>query len=313
MIRRTIGTTVPAGKDVRSHVARTPFLTAALVLKETSPVDSKEDQSSRVTEYCYKANLIVRQQNWPPSHVGWDFSRSLHSSEPANFIPLRSVPPGFNSLDRASRDFPWETRFDLVDRRIEPKFMRSCVGTPRREYQAGMVDGVRIRPAFNPYFVPNKRKLREWNTWASRDFRNWNPYLTSVRGSVKKYAIPLDLFPMKDELGERHPPLVSSRYQADVKKQYAINSIPWVFDKDFMDMKIHLRDREPLALKRWYKREYRVAKMREAMKTMGGQVADYRKSRRITKVNTWFEKLVIDMGGDNATEQVIRRPKFSKL
>lgn len=258
------------------------------------------------------ANTIVRPQNWPFNYVGWDFERSLYTAEPVNFIPLRPVPIGFSSLDRATRDTPWESRFDIVNRRIMPKLLNACVGTPRREFQGGMVDGVRVRAAFNPYFVANKKRLRQWNTWSSRDFLNWDPYVTAVRGSFCKYSIPVDLLPTRDELGERHPPVVSSRYQADVKKQYIINSIPWVFEKNFMDTNFHLRDREPLALKRWYRREYRIAKIHETMKAMPNLVVEYRKARRAAKINTWFEKLVVEMGGDQASDQVIRRPKYTK-
>ncbi|KAF4718377.1 hypothetical protein FOZ63_003983, partial [Perkinsus olseni] len=67
------------------------------------------------------------------------------------------------------------------------------------------------------------------------------------------YNIPEDLFPYKDELGEWHPPRISGRYAADVRKQYYIHSLPWVWDQDAMDAgKKHFMDREPLGNKRWY-------------------------------------------------------------
>jgi hypothetical protein len=263
-----------------------------------------------VPSYSIKANLIRKAFNSPLQHVGWDTKKSLYPAEPVNFSPLRPVLQGVSTIDRAARETPWESRFDILNRRIFPRFMSQCTGTPRREYQAGMVEGIRIRASFNPYFEPSNQKLRQWNTWRSRDFETWDPMKVSVRGSMKTYEVPGDLIPFKDELGETHPPLVSSRYQADVKRQYILNGLPWIFDKDFMESKRHIRDREPLGIRRWYRREFKLAKIRESMKAMPQQIEEYRKDRRLAKRNTWFEKVVTEMAGEHAC---IRKPKFRKL
>jgi len=273
---------------------------------------SKETDSASVSLGIDADCIVCRPYNAPPLHIGWDVSKSLTFNEPLNFTPLRSIPQGFNTLDRASRDVPWESRFDLLQRRISPAFVSDSTGTPRREFQGGMVNGIRVRPALNPHFIPTGHKLKQWNTWRSRDFVGWDALKTSVRGSYKPYDIPGELKPLKNELGEWHPPVVSSRYQADVKRQYILNGIPWIFEKDFMEGKRHLRDREPSGLKRWQRKEYRAAKVREAMKSMPRRIEEYKKDRCAAKRNSWFETVILDMAGEQAVHQIIRKAKLSK-
>ena len=95
-----------------------------------------------------------------------------------------------------------------------------------------------------------------------------------------RYRIPQDINPYKDrlshascdlkrgsedELGEWHPPRLSGRYkasrfpaclhlkwklqgqsrlfrQADVEKQYLMNSLPWVWSNDYYQSRLHIWD-----------------------------------------------------------------------
>ena len=274
--------------------------------QETAPSEEKE----KVPDSILQTNLIVRRQNFgnkcPDSFCS-------PSNSVLNFKAIRPIIPGFSSLDRAVREVPWESRFELLTKLTKPKFMSESIGTPFQEYQGGLVDSIRVRPTPNPYFKPNRRQLRQWNTWRSRDFDNWNPLRTAVRGSFKHYNIPRDLMPSKDELGNNHPPLVSARYQADVKRQFLLSGIPWIFDKDFMKEKTHIRDREPAVPKRWFKREFRQSKINESMKNMKQMVDDYREEKRAAKPNSWFEKMVVELTGEQLSSQYIRKPKFAKI
>lgn len=69
------------------------------------------------------------------------------------------------------------------------------------------------------------------------------PNLCNVRGSRRRYRIPTDINPYKDELGEWHPPRLSGRYKADVEKQYLMNSLPWVWSNDYYQSRLHIWDR----------------------------------------------------------------------
>merc|ERR1712061_894480 len=109
------------------------------------------------------------------------------------------------------------------------------------------------RPVQNPYVRLRRKQRYPLNCWPSRDWRNWNPFRTHVRGSRRKYRVPEDLHPYRDELGEWHPPRVSGSYRADIEKQFYMNSLPWVWSQDYYRGRQHFMDREPRGRKFWYK------------------------------------------------------------
>ncbi|CAE7528715.1 Sugct, partial [Symbiodinium necroappetens] len=208
------------------------------------------------------------------------FPEQLYPGHPHNFTPLRPIRTGFSALDRAVREVAWESRFDLMERRIMPRYAAECIGTPRREVQDGLVRGIRVRPVQNPFVRLKPAMKYRLNTWQSRNWKQWSPNLCNVRGSRRRYRVPQDIAPYKDELGEWHPPRVSGRYKADIEKQYYLNSIPWVWANDYYQGKLHYMDREPHGLKRWYRKEYRQAQVTEALKRADEMIEDYRKERR---------------------------------
>eukprot|EP00438_Fugacium_kawagutii_P015858 Skav209342 [mRNA] locus=scaffold241:431710:438587:- [translate_table: standard] len=63
--------------------------------------------------------VIRRPQNRPAAFAGSRFPAQLYPGHPHNFTPLRPVTVGFSALDRAVREVAWESRFDLMERRIE--------------------------------------------------------------------------------------------------------------------------------------------------------------------------------------------------
>ena len=262
-----------------------------------------------------REQATVREYNLPPSHVGWDGSFLYPSESPLNFTPLRSVSNALpTALDRAVREVPWESKLDVVKARyIKPVFASECSGTPRREYQGGMIDGIRVRAVFNPYFKPFGQSRKQSDRWRSRDWENWNPFKVAVRGGTRLYDVPNDIVPKKDELGEWTDPTLSGRYQADIKRQYTINGLPWIFRKDFAMNKMHILDKEPVGPKRWYRREYRQAKIREAMRNMDGLVEDYRAERRDAKKKTWFEQIVQKLVGGQMASKYITERKLPKI
>jgi hypothetical protein len=176
-----------------------------------------------------------------------------------------------------------------------------------------MIDGVRVRAVFNPYYRPTGQKLKQRNKWKSRDWSSWDPFKVGVRGSTKLYNVPDDIVPKKDELGEWRDPTLSGRYQADIKRQYAIHGLPWIYKRDFLENKMHILDNEPIGPKRWYKREYRLAKIREAMRNMDTLVEDYRNERKAAKKKTWFEQIVHKLVGGQVASKYITERKLPKI
>lgn len=257
--------------------------------------------------------VIRRAHNRPAASAGSRFPAQLYPGHPHNFTPLRPVPTGWNSLDRALRDVAWESRFDLMERRIEPRYAAECVGTPRREMQEGMIGGIRVRPVQNPYVRLKAAMKYRLNTWQSRNWKQWSPNLSHVRGGRRRYRIPQDIAPYKDELGEWHPPRISGRYKADVEKQYLMNSLPWVWSNDYYNQRLHIWDWEPRGLKRWYKKHWRKAQVEEALKRADEMIEDYRKERRQAKRLSWIETIVKEFAGNELAGPYIRQQKKPKL
>eukprot|EP00933_Yihiella_yeosuensis_P009066 TRINITY_DN114850_c0_g1_i1.p1 TRINITY_DN114850_c0_g1~~TRINITY_DN114850_c0_g1_i1.p1 ORF type:complete len:329 (+),score=52.07 TRINITY_DN114850_c0_g1_i1:132-1118(+) len=257
--------------------------------------------------------VICRAQNRPSASAGSIFPAQIYPGHPHNFTPLRPIQPGFAPIDRAVRDIAWESRFDLLERRIAPVYGAECVGTPRREIQDGLVNGIRVRPVQNPYVRLKPAQKYRLNTWLSRDWKNWTPQRCYVRGSRRRYRLPEDITPYRDELGEWHPPRVSGRYKADMEKQYYMNSLPWVWSNDYFQGKQHFMDREPRGLKRWYKREFRKAQVAEALKRADQMIEEYRKERREVKRLSWVETIVLEFGGDQLAAPYVRQRRLPKM
>ena len=286
------------------------FLNAKAAMKRGSTSHSEQNLADP-TEVVNQA--IVRSFNFPIT--GWDGSYLYPSESALNFTPVRSVNPALpGALDRAVREVPWESKQGLLrDRLIRPEFASECKGTPRREFQGGMIGGVRVRAVANPYFVPTGQKRKQFDRWRSRNLEAWNPSQVAVRGGTRLYSVPDDIVPKKDELGEWREPTLSGRYQADIKRQYAMHGLPWIYRRDFMVNKMHILDKEPIGPKRWYRREYRQAKIREAMRNMGALVEEYRKERQAAKKKTWFEQIVHKLVGAQTASKYITERKLPKI
>jgi hypothetical protein len=175
-----------------------------------------------------------------------------------------------------------------------------------------MVDGIRVRSVTNPYFKPHGAELKQYDRWRSRHFERWDPLAVAVRGGTRLYKVPEDILPKKDELGQWTDPTLSGRYQADIKRQYTMHGLPWIYKRDFLEHKMHILDKEPIGPKRWYKREYRQAKIREAMRNMDSMVAEYRKERQAAKKKTWFEQIVQKLVGNQVASKYIVERKVPK-
>ncbi|KAK2195960.1 hypothetical protein BdWA1_002558 [Babesia duncani] len=162
-----------------------------------------------------------------------------------------------NVVNRAIRQLPWKSRFDILKERIKPRYMNECVGTPRREYQENVVNGIRICPTFNPFVHLNKARRYRLDNWPSRNWDDWNPLNCYTRGGRKRFSVPEAFLPLKDELGNAHPPRLSGRYIADIEKQYRINGLPWVWKHEYYKEKLHYGDRDIVEPKTWYRIAYR--------------------------------------------------------
>jgi len=269
--------------------------------------------SPQCTSQPLEGSVLLRRHNRPLASAGSQFPMQIYPAHPHNFAPLRPVQPGFSALDRAVRDVAWESRFDLLERGIRPRYATECSGTPRRECQDGLICGVRVRPVQNPY-VKLKPKLRyTLNTWPSRHWAAWSPTRAAVRGSRRRYRVPEDISPYRDELGEWHPPRVSGRYKADIEKQYYMHSLPWVWSNDYYRGKQHFMDREPLGPKRWYKKQLRKAHVAAALHKADQLVEDYRRERRDAKRLSWIERAVLELAGEQMAQPYVRQRRLPKM
>lgn len=320
-----------------SHVARFPltlgnrssFGTLSLITRRVperiaSRINAKErNEMDEVAHRLMKSPplaaappegaVIVRSHNSPAECRGSSFPSQIYPAHPHNYTPLRPIPTGFSAVDRAVRDVAWESRFDLLERRIEPRYCGECVGTPRRELQDGIVAGVRVRPVQNPYVKFKAAQKYRLNNWPSKNWKDWRPDRTFVRGSRRRYRVPEDTAPYRDELGEWHPPRVSGRYKADIEKQYYMNSLPWVWANDYYTGKQHYMDREPHGLKRWYKKEFRKEQRKEALKKADAMVEEFRKENRAAKRLSWIEKIVTEFAGEQLAAPFVRTRRLPKL
>lgn len=257
--------------------------------------------------------VVVRRHNGPSPSAGSAFPSQAYPAHPHNFTPLRPVPAGFGPVDRAVRDVAWESRFDLLQRGLEPKYAAECLGTPRKELQDGLVHGLRVRPVQNPYVGLNNQKRYPLNAWPSRDWADWQSDRCYIRGSRRRYRVPEDIVPYKDELGEWHPPRVSGRYKADIEKQYYMHSLPWVWASDYYRGKQHFMDREPQGPKRWYKKEFRKVQVESALKRADSLIEDYRRERREAKRLSWVENAVLEFAGEQLAAPFVRQRRLPKM
>ncbi|CDI86294.1 hypothetical protein, conserved [Eimeria praecox] len=86
-------------------------------------------------------------------------------------------------ISRESRAVPFEPREVLLQARKEPRYMSECKGTPRMEYDENMIDGIRLRPTFNPFVKLTRAKRYVLDNWPSRNWADWNPYSCFRGGS----------------------------------------------------------------------------------------------------------------------------------
>lgn len=257
--------------------------------------------------------VICRGHNRPDASAGSIMPAQIYPGHPHNYTPLRPIQQGFSPLDRAVRDLPWESRFDLLDRKITPRYAEECPGTPRREIQDGLVGGIRVRPVQNPHVELTPAQRYRLNTYLSKDWSRWTPQKTHVLGSRRKYRVPEDISPYRDELGEWHPPRVSGRYKADIEKQYYMHSLPWVWAIDYFQGKQHFMDREPLGPKRWYKKEFKKAAVAEALRRADSMIEEYRKERREVKRLSWVETITLEFAGEQLAAPYVRQRRIPKM
>jgi hypothetical protein len=305
-LKGRIAARAPAESKTGAFINAKDFLARSSSVPYSSP--------NPIVSSVLQANVLCRMHNLEDS-TAWGGTFLYPKESPINFTPLRPIDFKLpRALDRGVREIPWESNNDILSARlIRPEFSSECAGTPRREYQGGMVDGIRVRPIANPYFAPSGQVLKQFDRWRSRHWERWNPLNAAVRGGTRLYSIPKDILPKKDELGEWRPPSLGGRYQADVKRQYTIHGLPWIYRRDFARTKVHILDKEPIGPKRWYKREYRQAKIREAMRDMDAIVADYRREAQAAKKKTWFEQIIQKLVGTQLSSKYISDRKLPKI
>eukprot|EP01066_Platyproteum_vivax_P006017 Platyproteum_vivax@DN186_c0_g1_i1.p1 len=216
-------------------------------------------------------------------------------------------------VDRAVREIPYESRFDIFKQRKKPVYMDECVGTPRQEYQENVIDGIRVKPTFNPYVKMTRAKRYTLDRWESRNWDKWSPDKCFVRGSRRQYNIPQDILPYRDELGEMHPPKLSGRYRADVEKQYAINSLPWVWKKDFYTGTKHFQDHPPKAKTIDFRTAIKKQKIKEAIAKMDDITYNYRQEYAAKKKYNWLERNTHGLVGESIARDFMRKQQIPKL
>ena len=108
---------------------------------------------------------------------------------------------------------------------------------------------------------------------------------------------------MKDELGEWHSPQLVAKYRNDIKRQYEMHSLPWVWENDYYRKNVlHYADREPLGPKHWYKRQFREEKIRAALLQADQLIEEYRKSKHQAKRHDWFDDQMMEFLGESVVQ-----------
>lgn len=223
------------------------------------------------------------------------------------------------AVARKVREVPVLPRDDYLrsDKIRRPVYMSECRGTPRREYPVNAIDGIRVSATFNPYQTLTKERRFKLDTWKSRDWDSWDPYSCYFGVGGRRYQLPQDLYCKSgDDIDDDiNPPIavVGRHAMADMKKQYIMHGIPWVWDKDFYTAKIHPREREPTLGRKRYIPDHDPEKTREALRNMDEMKLQYFKERREKKRYTWWERVVRSMGGEQALEQYARIQKIPRL
>ncbi|SCA48461.1 conserved Plasmodium protein, unknown function [Plasmodium ovale] len=211
----------------------------------------------------------------------------------------------FTAIDRKLREVPYLSRYIILENcKKKPRYMAECPGTPRRPYDYNTFDRIRYKPTFNPYVKLNKDKKYRLDNWESRNHEKFSPLKCYVRGSRKKYDIPVDILPTKDELGNFHPPVLSGRYRADVEKQYYMHDLPWVWHKNFFTGVNHFCDNMVIGKKKWYRKEQQKDRMKEAMKKINDLVLEYREECKNKKKYNFLEKVVSTLGEEIAHKYI---------
>lgn len=219
------------------------------------------------------------------------------------------------AVARKVREVPELTREQyLAPEKIRrPIYMAECRGTPRREYPVNMIDGIRVAATFNPYQAMTRKKRKQLDTWKSRDWEDWNPYECYFGVGGRRYQIPHDLRMKSNELKEEDQPTLRRQAMADIKKQYIMHGLPWVWDKDFYNGKVHPRDKEEIPGQNKYNRKEKVKQYTEALRDMDELKFQYIKEKREKKRHTWWERVIKTMGGEQALEQYARLQKVPRL
>ncbi|KAF8823016.1 BIR protein [Cardiosporidium cionae] len=234
------------------------------------------------TRWCATATVAAECSSRATGLRIYPIGRNLHVGGPVHelitppykFVVVSKIEHSdFVSLrdnDRAVREVPTNSRHALLKGIVKPRYFKECKGTPRQEYQENVIDGIRVKPTFNPYVQLNKKKRYILDNYASR---------------------------------------LSKRYVADVRKQYLLNGLPWVWDKFFYAKQQHFGDREPIVPKIPYLKELREVRTKEALLKMNDLVFEYRKQSRERKNPSWLDKMAEGMAGAEIAHAFTRKKK----
>lgn len=218
-------------------------------------------------------------------------------------------------VQRAVRERPTERReaYLTADKIVRPQYMAECRGTPRREYSVNLIDGIRVKPTFNPYQKLTAERNRQLAVYKSRDWDNWDPFQCYVGLGGRRYQIPEDLLPTKDELGCWQGPMLSKRYVADIRKQYFMHGLPWVWDKSFYREKLHAADREPNLPRNRYTTNNRKLRVQKAIRRVENMKISYLREKKDARRYRWWERVILEFGGVQALEDYARVRKVPRL
>lgn len=218
-------------------------------------------------------------------------------------------------LSRLIRERPTEPREAYLarDKIQQPQYMAECRGTPRREYPVNLFNGIRVKATFNPYQKLTRQRRWRLAMWKSRKWDDWDPFSCYVGFGGQRYQVPDDLMPTKDELGCWQSPRLSARYVSDIKKQYIMHGLPWVWDKAFYKRRVHFTDREPSLRRHQYKTGNRRKKIAKAMRQLEPMKLAYLKEKKDARQYRWWERVVLEFGGPQALEEYGRIRKVPRL
>lgn len=188
---------------------------------------------------------------------------------------------------------------------LKPRFMMECVGTPRRELQENIVNGLRVKPTFNPYAKLSKTTLYQADRWPSRDWGSFKEGACYVQGRFARS--PLRFEPRYDELGRLQKQRLPQKAKEDISWQQTVHGVPASRNVlSFARNGVDPADKLDVP-QRWLNRLNREKQIASTQDTRQELIDQYRRECYLKRPHKWWERIVRETAGSTLSAPYIRK------